>query len=226
MCGRIALFTEPERIARIVDARLAEGASDEWRPSWNVGPTSRVLAVGEDDRGRVLDRYRWGLVPAWAKDPSAITSTFNARAETVATKPMFRSAFTRRRVLVPVDAFYEWRAGAPKQPFAFTRADGDPVVLAGLREWWRGDDGTELRTVTVVTCAAGPDMPIHDRQPVVLETGSWDRWLDPAVTDRDELQSMLRPTAPGTLIRHPVSRRIGNVRSDGPELFEEVDLPG
>lgn len=135
MCGRFALFSEPSRFAEFLDAELALDP-EAFRPSWNVGPTRTILGVAERADGhRSLGAYRWGLVPGWAKEPSAIRSTFNARAETVATKPTFRSAFRRGRILIPADAFYEWQTeGRVKTPFAFTRADGNPIVFAGLGE--------------------------------------------------------------------------------------------
>jgi putative SOS response-associated peptidase YedK len=156
-----------------------------------------------------------------AKDPAALRSTFNARAETVATKPTFRSAFRRGRILVPADAFYEWRTVGPvKTPNVFTRADGTPIVFAGLAERWRRPDDSIMRSATIITTEAGPDMDgIHDRMPVVLEPGAWDHWLDPAVDDRDELESLLRPAPAGTLVHHEVGRAVGNVRNDGPELL-------
>ncbi len=123
---------------------------------------------------------------------------------------------------MPVDLFYEWTPEKPKQPYAFKRADGDPLVLAGLRGYWRGPDGTELRSATIITTAAGPDMPIHDRQPVVLERDSWEHWLDRSVTDRDELEPLLHPGASGTLVHFPVSRAVGDVRNDSPGLVEEL----
>jgi putative SOS response-associated peptidase YedK len=222
MCGRVALYEEPSRLARVLDARAVVD-DDQVRPSWNVGPQADLLGVRQTSEGeRELSVYRWGLVPRWAKDPN-IKGTFNARAETIATKPMFRSAFARWRILVPVDAFYEWqRTDRVKQPFAFKRADGEPVVFAGLREWWRGEDGTELRTATVITTDAGPDMPIHDRQPVVLERTDWDLWLDPALHDPRALRPLLVPTVAGTLVHYPVDRAVGNVRNDRPELLDEV----
>jgi putative SOS response-associated peptidase YedK len=226
MCGRIALYSDTPHLAQLLEAGIDPGLVDGLRPRWNVGPTAEILGVSEDrQKRRTLGAYRWGLVPSWAKDPAAIRNTFNARAETVATRQTFRLAFTRGRILVPADAFYEWQAGTPKQPYAFTRADGQPLVFAGLREWWKGDDGTELRTATIITTEAGPDMPIHNRQPVVLEQDAWERWLDPEVTDRRRLEPLLRPNPEGTLVHHPVGRAVGNVRNDGPELVEEVALP-
>jgi putative SOS response-associated peptidase YedK len=225
MCGRIALYTDTPHLAQLLHAGLDPDLVDGLRPSWNVGPTAEILGVSEDaGGGRIMAAYRWGLVPWAAKDPNAVRHTFNARAETVATKPVFRSAFRRGRILVPVDAFYEWKAGTPKQPFAFRRADGQPVVFAGLRDYWRGPDGNELRSATVITTAAGPDMPIHDRQPVVLDPGTWEQWLDPESSDREQLESLLVPTAAGTLVHYPVGREVGNVRNDRPELVEEIDL--
>ncbi len=260
MCGRIALYSDPDRLARILDAQLALDP-EQWRRSWNVGPTRTILGVagaGHPEPGtasddavvdqtaadqaavdqtaadqaatttaaRVLSPYRWGLVPMWAKDPGALRSTFNARAETVATKPTFRSAFKRSRLLVPVDAFYEWRTvGREKTPNVFVRADGDPIVFAGLAERWKGPDGMLLHSATIITTQAGPDMDgIHDRMPVVLERDTWDHWLDPTVEGGDEMEALLRPSPAGTLEHHQVDRAVGNVRNDGPGLLDPVAL--
>jgi putative SOS response-associated peptidase YedK len=220
VCGRIAQ-SEPSAFARRLGAIFGE--DEGWRPSWNIGPMARVLAVRETDDGRRLERFRWGLVPGWAKDPQTGARCFNARAETVATKPTFRSAFAHRRLLVPVDGFYEWRAveGSSKQPYFFTRADGDVLVLAGLWEYWRSPD-QEFVSATVITTASGPDLAgIHDRQPVVLEPDTWERWLDPGLADRDELEAMLG-AGEGVLAHWPVSQDVGSVRNDGAYLVEPV----
>jgi putative SOS response-associated peptidase YedK len=213
----------------MLEAGVSPDLLEGFRPSWNIAPTSRILgAYDHRDGSRELGVFAWGLVPRWATSPAAVKATFNARAETLATKPMFRAAFRSSRILVPVDAFYEWETLAPKvkQPYAFRRADGEPTVFAGLREWWRDAEGHVLHSATIITTEAGPDMPIHNRQPVVLEPATWDIWLDPGMTDVAKLQPLLVPTARGTLVRHPVSRDVGNVRNDSPELVEAVALEG
>ena len=225
MCGRIAQ-SDPSRYAQRLQA-LVDPELD-WHPSWNIPPAARLLGVRERDGARVLSDFAWGLLPGWSDDPKLAARAFNARAESVATKPMFRQAFARRRLLVPVDGFYEWAAvggSRRKQPYFFCRADGDPVVLAGLWELWaRG--GEERRTATVLTSGAGPDMTVHDRQPVVLEPQDWARWLDPGIGDADFLATLLVPKR-GVLVHHPVSLDVSSVRNDGPYLVEEApSLPG
>lgn len=223
MCGRVALYTEPDRIARILDAAL--DLRDEWKPSWNVAPTDPVLGVSEHPPGhRRLRAYRWGLVPMSAKDPKAFKSSFNARAESVATRPAFRWAFRHSRILIPVDGFYEWRKdGGTRVPYLFKRADGEPMVFAGLSERWKQPDGEMLHSATIITSSAGGDMEgIHDRMPVVLEPDAWEVWLDPALDDPDELELLLHPGLKGTLARHEVGPAVGNVRNNGPQLIEAV----
>lgn len=226
MCGRFALFSDPDRCADRFEAEPTAGVVERFQASWNVAPLSPILGIREHDGHRQLDLFGWGLVPGWARDPSGASRTFNARAETVATKPTFRAAFRRRRLLVPADGFYEWTAKAgPRQkvPHYVTRADGEPLALAGLWESWRPAEAPGRLSATIVTTASGPDMDgVHDRQPVVLEPETWDRWLDPDLQDRDELEGMLHAGPPGVLRHWPVSRDVGNVRNDGPDLVEPV----
>ena len=228
MCGRIALFTPPARMARLLEATLADGIDPEGRPSWNIGPTRHIDGVLDEGGQRVLDRFRWGLLPSWAKDASFASRTFNARSETVATKPSFRAAYKSRRLLVPIDGFYEWdRREKPKpQPHFFHSPDGSPLVLAGLWETWTDPsdpDAAPLRSATILTTEAGPDMDgIHDRMPVVLEAPTFDLWLSASSDELDALEGLLRPAPAGTLAHHPVDRAVGSVRNDGPELVEPL----
>lgn len=227
MCGRVALFTPPERIARFLDATLAAGLDPAGQGRFNLGPTMSLLGAEERGGERVLDAFRWGLVPSWAKDPSAMTKTFNARAETVAEKPAFRSSFAKHRILVPIDGFYEWkREGSAKQPWYFHRVDGAPLVLAGIAATWHDPNaaaGTPpLRSCSVITTEAeGTDLePVHHRVPVVLEEADFEAWLE--TEDRAEAEQLLVAPAYGTLLGHEVDRRVGNIRNEGSELIEAV----
>ena len=135
MCGRVALFTPPVRLARFLDAVLSTGLEDS-QPSWNVGPARTLFGLTDDEHGRVLAPYRWGLIPPWASDPAIANQTINARQETVMEKPSFKAAYVSRPCILPVDGFYEWGSEGhrPKQPHYFTRRDGEPLLFAGLYE--------------------------------------------------------------------------------------------
>jgi putative SOS response-associated peptidase YedK len=230
MCGRIALFTPPARLARLLDAALAAGIEPEGHPSWNIGPLRRLFAVSEDDGARTLDRYHWGLVPSWAKDPSIANRLFNARGETVAEKPSFRSAFAKRPCVIPVDGFYEWdhRDGRQKQPHYFTRVDGQPLLFAGLYERWHdpeaAKDAPALQTCTVITTEPNEDMDeLHNRMPVVLGASDIETWLNVNEVEPDERAQLLRPAPKGTLTHYGVGKSVGSVKNDGPELIDPVD---
>ncbi|HMD45489.1 MAG TPA: SOS response-associated peptidase [Acidimicrobiales bacterium] len=237
MCGRIALFTPPARLARYFEAELEGDLDRTGQPVYNVGPTTDVYAARTRGRPgtpptRVLELFRWGLVPSWAADLSAGNRRFNARAESVATTPAFRGAFASRRALVAADGFYEWRrTPAGRQPHYFERSDGEPMAFAGLYEFWRDrtrpDDASAwVRSCTIITAAAGPDSEeIHDRVPVVMDPDSFDVWLDPDNDDRPGLESLLHAAPPGTLRHHPVDPKVGNVRNDSPELTRAYEPP-
>jgi putative SOS response-associated peptidase YedK len=155
------------------------------------------------------------LVPHWAKDPKSVRQPINARAETLARSPLFRDALERRRCLVPADVFYEWQTGeGGKLPFAVRRADGDPVVFAGLWEGWRGTDSTVIRSFTIVTTEANALLrPIHERMPVILERADWPVWLGEV---EGEAPALLRPSKAelhvwlSAPIGSPVARSRGN----------------
>lgn len=236
MCGRIALYSPPARLARLLEAAMAAGLEaalgPEDGPSWNVGPQRTLFGVADRGRGRVLGAFTWGLVPYWATDPSVGNRSFNARAETIDTRPAFRDAFRRHRLLVPVDGFYEWdHRGGGKVPNFFTRADGDVVTFAGLYDRWRDprlpEDAPWRRTCTIVTTTPGPDIDgIHDRMPVVLEQEHFDLWLRGTDDELDAVKALCRPSPAGTLVHHVVDARVGNVRNDGPELIQAVAASG
>ncbi|WP_419946099.1 SOS response-associated peptidase [Candidatus Poriferisodalis sp.] len=237
MCGRFVSAASLEQIAAHFDAPLP--GFDAPR-SYNVAPTTDIVAVVGNDDARRIETFRWGLVPAWSADPTKGPPLFNARSETAATKNSFRGAFKRRRCIVPADGFYEWPKapkGTPRGerplPHCITRADGGMLALAGLWERWSpppdgaADDaagGTQknvLHSATVLTTSANEFMaPIHNRMPVLLERSAWDAWLDPSNGDIEELAAMCLPAADGILRSHRVGRAVGNARNRDASLIE------
>jgi len=219
MCGRFQQQRPSSELAKIFDAEDLTGAPE---PRFNIAPTGEASVVVQREDRRAIVRYRWGLVPPWADDPKIASRTFNARAETVTTSPMFRDAFRKRRCLVPVDGFYEWhRAGKDRTPLTIFDPDGRPLALAGL---WTGrqdpETGEWKRTFTVITTRPNEFMArIHDRMPVVVDPANWALWLDPAPGDPGELLALFEPNEDLALDAYAVSPLVNNVRNDGPDLL-------
>ncbi|KYH45893.1 SOS response-associated peptidase [Branchiibius sp. NY16-3462-2] len=211
-------------------------------PDYNMAPTKEapvVLTRNVDDAPvRQLRMLTWGLVPAWAKDTKTAYRMINARAETLFDKGAYAKAASARRCLVPATGWYEWQAsptqtdakGKPrKQPFFTRRADEDLLAFAGLYEFWRDralpDDDPDawLVSFTIITTAAEPGLDrIHDRQPVVLDRGDWATWLDPELTDPDDVRRVLTSQPTGRFEAWPVSTAVSSSRSNGPGLIEPV----
>jgi len=222
MCGRFTLTTS----ARAIEAEFRIVIPDDFLPRYNIAPTQEVLAIARD-RKTGEDRagwLRWGLVPPWAKDPSIGNRMINARAEGLASKPAFRSAYRKHRCLIVADGFYEW-AKVPgevrKRPYWIHRKDGRPFALAGL--WERWDGGEEpLATCTVVTTEPVDLVrPIHDRMPLVLSRGDRNRWLDPDA-DPVMLKEITRMPDDESLEARPVSTAVNAPAIDGPECIEPL----
>ena len=172
--------------------------------------------------GARLTAYRWGLIPHWATEARVGSRMINARAETITSSPAFRDAFVRKRCLVPVDSFYEWkREGTVRQPYRIVRRDGRPLALAGLWAGWK-DPASDVvrRTFTIVTTTPNEAMAgLHDRMPVIVAEDAWARWLDPAPADPGELLGLLVPSEEVDLDVYAVVRDVNDVRRDGPELI-------
>lgn len=208
----------------------AEVKAEDPGPRFNIAPTDQVLAVATSGGTRRLGTLSWGLVPSWAVAPAPGKRMINLRSETLAERPGFRRILEQRRCIVPADGFYEWHkagAGRPKQPYLIRARDRAPLAMAGLWDVWtdRHDPGADrLRTCTVLTTAPNEDVAaLHDRMPALLARDVWDVWLDPSVTDVDELTAMLRPCAAQLLELVPVGQAVNSVRNDGPELIEPVE---
>src|SRR5262245_9302257 len=217
MCGRYVLVSPGEVIAEYF------GLSDVplYPPRYNIAPTQHALVVRETPAGeREAVMLRWGLIPAWAKDPAIGGRMINARAEGLADRPVFRAAFRRRRCLVPADGFYEWSpvAGGRKQPYFIRLVSGAPLALAGLWEEWRSPGGDAIATFTIVTTTANEALQaIHDRMPVLVAPADHDEWLS-----SPNPSALLAPWAGEPFEIRPVSLRVNNVQNDAPELLERV----
>lgn len=163
---------------------------------------------------------RWGLLPAWVKDPRRFTLLINARSETLLEKPAFKNAFKRRRCLVPADGYYEWHTSDNrKRPYFIHRRDGAPIGFAGLAETWMGPNGEELDTVAIVTTAASADLAaLHHRVPVTIAPGDFDRWLDCRDDDVEAAMGLLAAPAEGEFAWHEVSIRVNYVANDDAQL--------
>lgn len=253
MCGRYA--SARSRIELLEEFAVERDRVDEpLQPDYNVAPTKPVYAVmtrtpraEQDTSGesavpaeplkpvRELRVVRWGLVPSWAKDISIGSRLINARAETVSEKPAFRSAFAKRRCLLPADGYYEWQpppAGTKgrKQPYYICRRDHSSLAFAGLYELWRDrsmptdEPAGWLWTATIITTTAPDELgEIHDRMPMVIDQASWMDWLDPGNTDVADVRALLAPAATTGLISYPVAALVNSVRNNGPELIEQAD---
>ena len=199
-------------------------------PSYNVAPTNDVYAVVARGNELVLDAFHWGLVPMWAKDTKIGSKMINCRSETIAEKPSFKSAFAKRRCIIPVDGFFEWKVlpdGKSKQPMFIQRVDHEPLAFAGLWEVWKGADRNApeaLHSNTIITTTANEDMKaIHDRMPVLLPASKWNEWLDPTNHDIETLGKLLVPAPVGLLTMYPVSNAVGNVRNKTADNITPVE---
>ncbi|HEU0215934.1 MAG TPA: SOS response-associated peptidase [Stellaceae bacterium] len=227
MCARGHLSTDLDKIKRFFGLP-PDRPVPNFAPTYNLAPTDPIPIVrcDRDDGQRRLDVVRWGLVPYWAKDIKIGYSTFNARSEEVETKPAFREAFRRRRCLVPLDSYYEWKklGGKDKQAYAIARGDGAPLAMAGLWETWRSPAGEVVRSATIVTCPPNElCAQLHDRMPVIPPTEAWPLWLGEAEADIDRLRALLLPCPAAWLTIWPVDNRVGNVRNNDPGLVERVE---
>lgn len=228
MCGRMTQATDPAEVARIFDAESTVDPEDAASaPRFNVAPTDPLTVVIERPaEGRVVEQHRWGLIPSFSKSAKSGARIINARAETAATSPAFRTSFVKRRAIVPSDGFYEWRRSGPvKQPFFLHPPQDAVLAMAGLWAVWKDPDtGVWVPSAAVITTAANRFVSsIHDRMPVLLPREVWDDWLDPAVDDLDYLRSLLEPAPDDVLDMYPVSTAVNSVRNQGPNLLEPIE---
>lgn len=218
MCGRYTLTTPAEAVADLfkLDSRPNLSAR------FNIAPMQDVFGVRKSTAGDPQGtHFRWGLIPAWAKDPAIGNRMINARAETLGEKPSYRDAFKKRRCLIAADGFYEWQKPKPsqkgKQPYWITLADRSPFAFAGLWESWRAPDGQVIESCTVITCPANEFVaPIHARMPVILPREAHRHWLEAEPSDAVDL---LRPYPSAAMAARPVSTHVNSPSNDDPNCI-------
>ncbi len=224
MCGRFTL-TDP-------DANLAvqfnlSGIPD-LQPRYNIAPTQPVAAVRVVAEGTIREMVmlHWGLIPFWAKDPKIGSRMINARSETAAEKPAFRTAFRQRRCLVVADGFYEWqKTNGTKQPFYIRLRDARPFAFAGLWEHWKGPDDRVIESCTLLTTQPNDLLrQVHNRMPVILKPKDYDLWLDPQIQKAELLQPLLLPYPPEEMDAYAVSRYVNSPDNDTAKCIEPLPL--
>ena len=221
MCGRVVQASEPLRYAFVDGLSLPDSRTRP--PSYNVAPSQELYVIRQNHKTgeRTLDLLRWGLIPHGCKDPIGGRKPINARAESVASLPTFRAAYAKRRCIVPVESFFEWRAikGArAKQPYAVAMKDRTPFAIAGLWENWRHPQSGEwIRTFAVITVPANALVgQIHDRMPLILPKSAYERWLGVEPDPHD----LLTPFPAELMVMWPVSTRVNSPDNDDASLLD------
>jgi putative SOS response-associated peptidase YedK len=223
MCGRFCQASSVDEIAAVFGVDVGD-----LPPRYNVAPSQPVAAIVQmpDTAKPQLQMLRWGLIPSWAKDPKIGYKLINARAETVAEKPSFRSAFRHRRCLILATGFYEWQqiAGSrQKQPYFIGLQDEKLFAFAGLYERWSSPDGDAWVTCTIITTVANDLVePIHQRMPVILDSQTYNLWLDPSFDKIDSLQAFLNPYPADRMKVYPVSSLVNSPKNDRPECKQPI----
>ncbi|OFX00188.1 MAG: hypothetical protein A3E78_06310 [Alphaproteobacteria bacterium RIFCSPHIGHO2_12_FULL_63_12] len=225
MCGRFLLVSPPHIVRDLLDVETREN----FPARYNIAPTQpiAIVKIGER-RAREFALVRWGFIPSWAKkdyfEKVGTKPLINARGETVADKPTFRSAFKRRRCLIPADGFYEWRTekGA-RQPYLLKPSAGGLFAFGGLWETAVDPDGGEIDTAAIITTAAGPDIaPLHNREPIVIARENFEKWLDIDERETAAATALIAAQPKGFWAIHQVSKAVNNARNEGEDLAREI----
>ncbi|MHB1685708.1 MAG: SOS response-associated peptidase [Bacilli bacterium] len=221
MCGR---FSFAESFDLLLETFDIPDTAWSTAPRYNIGPGQLLMAIVNEGGRRQMELWKWGLIPSWSKDAKLAYSTFNARAESVFDKPMFRVPVRRQRCLVPADGFYEWKKnGTEKQPMRIMLQDRRVFAFAGIYDIWLDAERRPIHTVSIVTTTPNELMAdIHNRMPVILPTDAEALWLDPEIQEREVIQPLLVPYSAALMRAFPVSTVVNNVRNDVPECLQEV----
>ena len=222
MCGRFTLTANAKKLA---ESFVDFTPPPENTPRYNIAPSQPVAVVANTGDNKI-DFFVWGLIPSWAKDPKIGNKLINARSETLAEKPSFRTAYRRRRCLILTDGFYEWRKNPDKTktPMYIQLESQKPFAFAGLWEQWYSPHGDQVLSCTIITTQPNKFMAqIHNRMPVILPPDAYAQWLDPAEQKPDSLQPLLKPYPAEEMTAYPVSRQVNNPRNDVPDCILPVN---
>jgi putative SOS response-associated peptidase YedK len=227
MCGRVIQASGPLRYAIVDGLDIRDSRLSNLPRRWNAAPSQELLVIRRNPRTgeRSLDPLKWGLIPHWCTDPTGGRKPINAKSETVGRLPTFRDAYARRRCMVPVDGFFEWKAikgQKAKQPFAIAMKDGSPFGIAGIWENWKEPKSGEwIRTFAILTVPANELVgTIHDRMPAILRPAAYERWLGP----EPEVQELLVPFPSRAMRMWPISARVNSPANDDEHILDEIEL--
>jgi putative SOS response-associated peptidase YedK len=224
MCGRFTLTSELNDIMDTFEIEINE--YPEYKPRFNIPPTSTVAGILDADGKRVLRGFKWGLIPFWASSSKVGYSMINARAETIQTKPAYRNIFVKNRIVIPSDGFYEWRKeDGEKQPYRIQLSSEKVFGFAGLYDTWKNAEGEIVWSCTIITTTPNRlTQKIHDRMPVILDKSGVDVWLNSGTTNKEILQSMLTPYSEEEMKQFPVSKAVNYVKNQESDLIKEVAI--
>ena len=224
---RVIQSSAPIRLAIVDGLDACDSRVHNYPPRWNGAPSQDLLVIRRNHQtGEVsLDLLRWGLIPYWCQEPKGGRKPINAKCETVGSLPTFRDAYRRRRCIVPVDGFFEWKAikgQKAKPPYAIAMKDGSPVGIGGLWENWKDPTSSEwVRTFAIITTDANELVAeIHDRMPLILASGDYTRWLSDEPNPRD----LMRPFPAEPMRMWPISIRVNKPENDDPSIVEPIEL--
>jgi len=223
MCGRYSFASSKEKVAKQLGIKVEQPLE----ANYNIAPTQKAYII-TDAQPDVLQQFRWGLIPYWARDTKAGSNLINARAEGIASKPSFRIPIRKQRCLVIADGFYEWRKegrGMASSPFRIMMHDGALLVFAGIWDVWKNDDGEEIHSFSVITTRPNAEVSkIHNRMPVVLPNRDLQsRWF--AEKDLLETLALLNPLEDDMLRIYAVSHAVNSVEANSPDLYNPVEPP-
>ncbi len=223
MCGRYTLTADLKTVAERFATPPPPPELASCAPRYNIAPTQNVIVVGDDGR-RFITQMRWGLIPSWAKDPSIGNRMINARAETLAEKPSYKTALRKQRCLIPADGFFEWQKQAGvKQPVRIILKSKEPFGFAGLWDLWLSPEGEAIQSCTIVTVPANQLLQsVHDRMPAILTRESEAVWLDPRIHEPEDLLAVLKPYPSELMEYYPVSPAVNSPAVDKPSNIEPI----